>query len=271
MRERQTTVQKRRIHGFTLIELLVVIAIIAILAAILFPVFAKARERAKHSTCISNMKQIGLAMAQYLSDSEDKFPAWSPPNSRGLLSAEDFHATVEGVQALGGPVDTEQPSGEYGIISLQLDRYIKSRDIWACPSDYGSVAGPGITDWASNTKLPFKAWRKLRSKEPIGASYGFRGTNLVNQGSPTIARPDQGHVAVAGHNSSLVKNPAGKIVFWDHRAWHWVGKGASVNEYTQKGRINCLFFDGHVTTLTVPQFNNNAAGGTGFLSDFTRP
>ncbi|MCC7492385.1 MAG: DUF1559 domain-containing protein [Fimbriimonadaceae bacterium] len=65
---------KRR-AGFTLIELLVVIAIIAILAAILFPVFAKAREKARQSTCLSNNKQMGLAMMQYIQDYDETFPA----------------------------------------------------------------------------------------------------------------------------------------------------------------------------------------------------
>src|ERR1700753_3722417 len=64
---------KRR--GFTLIELLVVIAIIAILAAILFPVFAKAREKARQIACLSNMKQIGLATLQYVQDYDEQFYA----------------------------------------------------------------------------------------------------------------------------------------------------------------------------------------------------
>jgi prepilin-type N-terminal cleavage/methylation domain-containing protein len=63
-----------RVKGFTLIELLVVIAIIAILAAILFPVFAKAREKARQTTCTSNMKQLGLAFLQYIQDNDEHFP-----------------------------------------------------------------------------------------------------------------------------------------------------------------------------------------------------
>jgi prepilin-type N-terminal cleavage/methylation domain-containing protein len=66
-------IQKRRHDGFTLIELLVVIAIIAILAAILFPVVAKAREKARQTTCASNLNQLGLALLQYIQD-YDEYP-----------------------------------------------------------------------------------------------------------------------------------------------------------------------------------------------------
>ena len=65
-----------RRKGFTLIELLVVIAIIAILAAILFPVFAKAREKARQTTCLSNLKQLGLGMMQYAQDYDDWLPCY---------------------------------------------------------------------------------------------------------------------------------------------------------------------------------------------------
>jgi prepilin-type N-terminal cleavage/methylation domain-containing protein/prepilin-type processing-associated H-X9-DG protein len=74
----------RRHSGFTLIELLVVIAIIAILAAILFPVFARAREKARQATCQSNLKQIGLAMEMYATDWEETYPMvftrYDPPS-----------------------------------------------------------------------------------------------------------------------------------------------------------------------------------------------
>ena len=64
----------RRPRGFTLIELLVVIAIIAILAAILFPVFAQAREKARQTTCVSNMKQLGIGITMYAQDWDENFP-----------------------------------------------------------------------------------------------------------------------------------------------------------------------------------------------------
>src|SRR5438094_4972769 len=91
--------------GFTLIELLVVIAIIAILAAILFPVFARARENARRSSCQSNLKQIGLGMAQYTQDYDETYPIM--PYNGGA-----------------GPG-----------LGAYLDSYIKSSQIWRCPSD----------------------------------------------------------------------------------------------------------------------------------------
>ena len=71
-----------RKSGFTLIELLVVIAIIAILAAILFPVFARAREKAKQTQCLSNVKQIGLGLMMYTSDYDDCMPFYYAPNHK---------------------------------------------------------------------------------------------------------------------------------------------------------------------------------------------
>jgi prepilin-type N-terminal cleavage/methylation domain-containing protein/prepilin-type processing-associated H-X9-DG protein len=68
-----------RLRGFTLIELLVVIAIIAILAAILFPVFAKAREKARQSSCLSNVKQLSLAVFQYAQDYDEMLPVYINP------------------------------------------------------------------------------------------------------------------------------------------------------------------------------------------------
>lgn len=101
-----------RIKGFTLIELLVVIAIIAILAAILFPVFATAREKARQSTCASNLKQIGMATQQYLQDYDECYPD---------------------VYNVGAPSWTWMPNGAASVATM-LYPYVKSTNVWLCPS-----------------------------------------------------------------------------------------------------------------------------------------
>ncbi len=102
--------------AFTLIELLVVIAIIAILAAILFPVFAQAKEAAKKTTCISNQKQIILAAQMYLADFDEK-----------------YHRIRTGVfnTACSNDVSCDQVTGAEDL----LMPYVKNRGIWKCPSD----------------------------------------------------------------------------------------------------------------------------------------
>lgn len=135
-------------RAFTLIELLVVIAIIAILAAILFPVFAQAKEAAKKTTCIAQMKQLGSAFMMYNNDFDDRWP--------GLLA---------GVQPINGGNILWMPYDQ------QLAPYVKNDEIYKCPDDAsGGAPAASIPFWDNNYRA-----RKLKR------SYGYVGTIFTIQ------------------------------------------------------------------------------------------
>ncbi|MCX7598892.1 MAG: DUF1559 domain-containing protein [Armatimonadetes bacterium] len=116
-------------RGFTLIELLVVIAIIAILAAILFPVFARAREKARQASCQSNLKQLALGYQMYAQDYDEKFPA--------IITA-----------CWGGyPIQAKIPN------YLRLEPYVKNWQLWACPSGWGDCANTSSHHTVVNTVI----------------------------------------------------------------------------------------------------------------------
>ncbi len=123
-----------RIRGFTLIELLVVIAIIAILAAILFPVFARAREKARQTSCLSNIKQLGLGMLMYVQDFDETLPAGCYIAGGAAGRVTDGTVMHQGWVWMRGP--TERSRIPSGILCLHiLEPYIKNRQLWMCPSD----------------------------------------------------------------------------------------------------------------------------------------
>jgi prepilin-type N-terminal cleavage/methylation domain-containing protein/prepilin-type processing-associated H-X9-DG protein len=117
--------------GFTLIELLVVIAIIGILAAMVFPVFARARESARKAVCLSNVKNIALALQMYLADNNDTF--W--PNEHRQEVA-DFFNTQPGDKKHWAAPDCGMGyrANPYLRPNVVLDEYVKNRDVWRCPS-----------------------------------------------------------------------------------------------------------------------------------------
>jgi len=133
----------KRQNAFTLIELLVVIAIIAILAAILFPVFARARENARRSSCQSNLKQIGLGVFQYIQDYDEKFP---------------MAVTGNASQFPIGWADSIQP-------------YLKSTQIYQCPSEStGPNSDPtsqGYSDYWYNAALSWDGNDSAHYNVPI--------------------------------------------------------------------------------------------------------
>jgi prepilin-type N-terminal cleavage/methylation domain-containing protein/prepilin-type processing-associated H-X9-DG protein len=192
-------------RGFTLIELLVVIAIIAILAAILFPVFARARENARRSSCQSNLKQIGLGMTQYTQDYDEKLP----------------------------PIGTSSPAntaGAYGSWAQRIQPYIKSTQLFACPSNGASRTQRDAA------VLDFPA---------IPRGYAANWHYLSNRGDSPNAE-------------SIIQSPSQKIMVAENIS-NEVGTAAfdfnATNGFPNNGfanhllTMNCLFGDGHVKAL----------------------
>jgi len=122
---------RRKDTGFTLIELLVVIAVIAILAAILFPVFSRAKERARQLTCLANMRQLGGALRLYLDDNSDCMPYQGRPPEENGPSTLAVRGGVLG--------DVAAALARHPNWATSLYMYTKNRKIFACPS--GRVLG----------------------------------------------------------------------------------------------------------------------------------
>lgn len=142
---------RRNHRGFTLIELLVVIAIIAILAAILFPVFAQARDKARQSTCTSNTKQIGLAFMMYINDYDETFPlGFGRAGGTGAWLWNYYHAAPYNWRPSVPPSDARYPS--YLVHwSNVIQPYMKNYGLYECPScppkrlnipDYNNPSAP---------------------------------------------------------------------------------------------------------------------------------
>ncbi len=143
----------QRQKGFTLIELLVVIAIIGILAATVFPVLARARESARKAVCLSNVKNIALAIQMYLSDNNDTLP---PSEHRAEVLAyfdmipasgrrtDSWNGTINGHCAIA---TVANPYLKWPVV---LDEYTRNRDVWSCPSakiEGGATFIIGPVDW----------------------------------------------------------------------------------------------------------------------------
>ena len=175
------TPQRKR--GFTLIELLVVIAIIAILASILFPVFARARENARRTSCLSNMKQLGLGVMMYVQDYDERF--FGP----GFGSTGGVEETL--------PCPGNAASACRAYWPVKLYPYIKSLQVFNCPSDSTSqVNWPGTPNNAAthvgygynrefNNQIVLAAVDKVAQTALLADSEGWNRYLLYRVGYPT--------------------------------------------------------------------------------------
>ena len=197
-------------RGFTLIELLVVIAIIAILAAILFPVFAQMKDRARRTACTSNLRQLYLAFYQYADDNGGLFPCYLPGGWKGLNEGW-----------LGGPWPK------------QLWDYYKNAEIIRCPSDNGGVGGSRA--WWSQTSVhaenkggtSYCYQPYLGGKDPLTAPVG---RTWYDYGCPSPGYDRQNRQILADGTA-----------YHQGRGEHWA---------STKAGFNTLMTDGHVKFYT---------------------
>ncbi|BCM92986.1 hypothetical protein IAD21_04871 [Abditibacteriota bacterium] len=211
-----TQFQKTR-TAFTLIELLVVIAIIAILAAILFPVFARARENARKSSCQSNLKQIGLGLMQYTQDYDERLP----PRRNGT----DFLSWRRAIYP-----------------------YIKSTQLFRCPSN---TKNTNLADDSNAAYLSGNGWPVPSGTDPIfNVSYTINGTGVNIGGNPPVEYNSAQSLAAMPSTAQTIlvseSNEGAAEFKFDLASNRYAGIDGFAGHLQT---VNFLFVDGHVKAL----------------------
>lgn len=244
----------RVLRGFTLIELLVVIAIIAILASILFPVFARARENARRASCQSNLKQLGLGILQYVQDYDERFPT-----SYDLVTFTASPSTYVAVQDSNASMpsrnyymaENPEANGNNRTWMDLIFPYVKSLQIYRCPSMDYDIAS------AANRRAHYGYSVALSGHVEYGITYG---------------RTANTSIAMAG-----IQSPSQLLMLADFRSsrplyntWYL----PQLNDLTSETATphldggNITYADGHVKWQTRSTLRGLSATA---LSDFWDP
>jgi len=254
-------------RGFTLIELLVVIAIIAILAAILFPVFARARAAARKTTGISNLKQIGLGTMMYVQDYDERFPYYNWGCHSCNESGNDGGSTNCPMGTLSGS-DPRFINYSAAAWYNSIQPYIKNHQLFQDPSDK--------QQWQPGYCIAFPASLGVNYQQSTWASYGWNesasGNTLANYQSPASDLMWSDYIGVLvdtwnrfGWTPDLYVRRA----IWNDLPWDGGGipdiRGTQALPVTQaqweatkfgirhETHVNIVFMDGHAKLIPARQ------------------
>jgi len=244
------TVSKGR-SAFTLIELLVVIAIIAILAAILFPVFAQAREKARQASCMSNMRQLGQGIAMFTQDHDEYLP-------KAFFNDQADYSAPWGL-----PWDTGWDGAIYS--------YVKSGDVFRCPSDVdprsynlSAAVANGAKVWTSyrynisnQENGAYDALQLSKLDSPADAIVIAESSTGVDEANyndlATWEQEDKGYVCLNWPNNTGFDRHISHVPGRSSATWHLHEAEPIDKQARNRGMSNYVFADGHVKSMAWSQ------------------
>jgi len=202
--------------AFTLIELLVVIALMALLAALLFPVFGTLRGKARESTCLSNLHQLGIAITMYCQDYDELYPYALDPINK--YTPQDWE-TIDPVAGASIP--------SLPLLSDTLQAYVRSREVFHCPSDVGFQ----MTDFSLQ---PLEA--RPSAFEKFGMSYSYMSYSYFAE-------------VILSHRTQETLTSPSQFPLCSDLAGRWHG-----STDRSEWRYNAVFADGHTKSMGFNAF-----------------